>query len=266
MAFKIHFALSFFALLCITNAFNITEILNKNPSYSQFNNYLTQTKVADAINSRQTLTVLAVSNDHLGALSGKPENVLTSILSLHVILDYYDVKKLQNLSNKTTILTTLYQASGKANGQMGFLNVTASSNGVQFGSAIKGANLVANLVDSVASEPYNISVLQISSPIIPPGIDNPTPSTPSAVPASSPRASPNQTPTPASSPSTTPISSSSPSTAPEASSPPAPTPEAKPSNAPAANAPGAASSMGAHVGLNLGAISVVVLSSVWLLA
>lgn len=185
------FLLSFFLFFYKTNAFNITHLLGQYPDFSTFNNYLTQTQLSAAINSRQTITVLAVENAGISPLSGKPTDVLKKIMSVHVVLDYYDVSKLQKLPNKTSLLTTLFQSSGQAIGQQGFLNVTDLSTGsVVLSSAVKGSTLGASLVKSVAAEPYNISVLQISTVIIPTGIDGSTANSSTNSTAKSPQISP----------------------------------------------------------------------------
>ncbi|KAI4326226.1 hypothetical protein MLD38_031560 [Melastoma candidum] len=189
--------LLFFVRCLPSTAFNITDILGQHPDFSSFNDALTQTQVASLINSRQSLTVLALDN---GAVSGLPssQDALRAVLSLHVILDYFDLQKLQNMAQKSTILTTLYQTTGQANGMQGFLNVTVTNAGVMIGSAVPGSSLGSSLVKLVASQPYNISVLQVSSAIVPPGVggntnsSNPPSSPPgaSSPPASSPKASP----------------------------------------------------------------------------
>ncbi|XP_010465042.1 PREDICTED: fasciclin-like arabinogalactan protein 14 [Camelina sativa] len=150
-----------------SNSFNITNILNEHDDFSTFNKLLTETQLASTINSRQTITVLVVSNGGLSSLSGQPINLIKKILSLHIILDYYDEKKLKNLNKKSVLLTTLFQSSGQARGQQGFLNATVTKDGdVLFGSAVPGPDVNAELLDSVASLPFNISVLHISSAIM----------------------------------------------------------------------------------------------------
>lgn len=172
------------------SAFNITKLFDRHPEFSNFNDYLTQTKLASEINSRQTITVLAVENSQISSLSGRTLDVVKKILSMHVVLDYYDAQKLQDLSNKTALLTTMFQSTGTAHNRQGFLNVTILSNGeVAFGSAVKGSGLDAKLIKSVAAQPYNISVLQISSPLIAPGIDVATPPPPPQSPAAAPKPS-----------------------------------------------------------------------------
>ncbi|KAK8462122.1 hypothetical protein SEVIR_1G154600v4 [Setaria viridis] len=90
---------------------------------------------------------------------------------MHVVLDYYDTAKLGAIKNHTTLLTTMFQSSGQATDRMGFLNFTKRSDGTMvFGSAEPGAPKNSQMVKSVASRPYNISVLQVSAPIVPPGV------------------------------------------------------------------------------------------------
>ncbi|KAK1268234.1 Fasciclin-like arabinogalactan protein 14 [Acorus gramineus] len=152
-------------------AFNITKILNQYPDYSVFNALLSETGIADAINHRQTITVLAVPNGPASSLSSQPPDVAKRLASLHVVLDYYDLDKLRSLSKGTT-LTTLFQTTGLASSHLGFLNVSHTKNpdGLAFGSAVPGSPLSASLVKTVAAQPYNVSVLEVSAVIFPPGI------------------------------------------------------------------------------------------------
>ncbi|GAB2285831.1 hypothetical protein Dimus_020271 [Dionaea muscipula] len=161
-----------FSFSPLSVAFNITRLLNQHPDFSNFNDLLTQTGVAAAINSRRTITVLVVDNGSMGAVSEKPQTTIRNILATHVILDYYDRTKLGELSKKSTLLTTLFQTTGIAGRMQGFLNITRLSTGeVVVGSAVNGADRNSKLMAVVAAQPYNISVIQISQAIIAPGID-----------------------------------------------------------------------------------------------
>ncbi|GMH00572.1 hypothetical protein Nepgr_002411 [Nepenthes gracilis] len=166
--------LGFLSLFVISsiNAHNITEILSAYPDYSQFNSYLSQTKLADEINSRETITVLVLNNAAMATLTAKhPLSVIKNELSLHVLLDYYDPQKLHSVSNGTTLTTTLYQTTGNAPGNLGFVNITDLKGGVVgFGSAVPGSKLDSTYTKSVKQIPYNISVLEINAPIIAQGI------------------------------------------------------------------------------------------------
>ncbi|KGN62878.1 fasciclin-like arabinogalactan protein 14 [Cucumis sativus] len=167
-----HLFFFFFFSTSSVSAFNITRLLNRFPDFGAFNELLTKTHLYEQINSRQTITVLALSNATVGAIAGNSLDVIKQILSAHVILDYYDVEKMRKLStDKATVLTTMFQSTGDAENQQGFLKVVLNKRGeVEFGSAAKKAPLSAKLMKTVASQPYNISLLQVSAPIVIPGI------------------------------------------------------------------------------------------------
>ncbi|PHT39993.1 hypothetical protein CQW23_18847 [Capsicum baccatum] len=185
--------LCIFLLLSASSAaaFNITKILSQYPDYSNFNDLLSKTGLASDINTKATITVLAIPNGAIGDLTSKSENVAKRILTTHVVLDYFDSKKLEQMKDKTTKLTTMFQQSGNAVQDQGFLNVTAKDNTFVFGSAVKGAQLNSRLEKSVMSQPYNISILGISQPIVTPGLDAPLAPTSAPAPkANTPKSSP----------------------------------------------------------------------------
>ncbi|KAL1552592.1 fasciclin-like arabinogalactan protein 3 [Salvia divinorum] len=183
------------------SAFNITILLGRFPGFEQFNQLLSRTQIAEQVNSRRTITVLGLPNDRLGTLMQLPEDVQKRILSLHVILDYFDMEKLAKLSpaNKTT-LTTLYQSSGVAIDKQGFIDVFRRRDGtIVFASSVPGSPQVCNFVNPVAAQPFNISVLSVSQPIIAPGMDGTYVETPPATPpAAAPAPATKKTPSPAS--------------------------------------------------------------------
>ncbi|XP_072957200.1 fasciclin-like arabinogalactan protein 8 [Typha angustifolia] len=164
--------LTFFLLLAATNGHNITAILDKYPDYSLYNSYLTQTKVCDEINSRETVTCLVLPNSAMAALSSKQSLAgIKNALRLLNLLDYFDPQKLHDLPRGTTLTTTLYQTTGNAAGNLGFVNITNLRGGkVGFASAAPGAKFDASYTKSVKQIPYNLSVLEISAPIIFPGL------------------------------------------------------------------------------------------------
>ncbi|XWS77170.1 hypothetical protein CRYUN_Cryun01aG0238700 [Craigia yunnanensis] len=166
------FLFMLFLVAIAANAHNITAILEGFPDYSVYNSFLTQTKLADEINTRETITCLVLNNGAMSALTAKhPLSVVKNILSLHILLDYYDPQKLHQISNGTTLTTTLYQTTGNAPGNFGFVNITDLQGGkVGFGSAIPGSKLDSSYTKSVKQIPSNISLLEISAPIIAPGI------------------------------------------------------------------------------------------------
>lgn len=241
------FALTFLSTLVLLSstvvvAHNITLILDRYPDFTQFNSLLSQTKLADEINRRKTITILAVTNARLGSLSGRLVDVQKRILSNHVVLDYYDTMKLNKLKDTKTVLTTLYQATGTADDKQGFLDVIHKKDGsIVFGSAMKGAPIDAQMEGSVASQPYNISVLSISHPIIAPGIDG-TMLQPVAAPPQKNRESPPpavEVPSPAESPEEEVVADAPAIEAPEPSEAPADTPSNASADAPTADGPNA---------------------------
>ncbi|TQD83787.1 hypothetical protein C1H46_030668 [Malus baccata] len=244
--------LAFFLVFSSASAFDIVKLLEKQSDFSSFTNYLKETKLGDEINKRSTITVLAVDNGGISSISGKSQDVIKKILSAHVVLDYYDQKKLTNLitSSKVSTLTTMLQSTGQAKDQQGFINLgKIDEGGLAFGSAVKGSKLNAKFVKSVVSQPFNISVLQISNVIEIPDISA----------ASSPASSPKSSASPAPSPLKK-SSSDAPSPSSEVSSPPV-SGDASSASSPSADAPAGSSSSttGSHREMAVGA-GVVIMS------
>lgn len=168
------FALCLSSISTLANASNITDILAPFPEYSEFNKYLSETKLADEINSRTTITVLALTNGAVDSLvANLTPPAIKAALSCHVLLDYFDGAKLHDLSNGSIISTTLYQTTGNAPGNLGSINITDLKGGkVGFGSSAPGSPLASTYTKSIEKIPYNISVVEISAPIIVPEVLN----------------------------------------------------------------------------------------------
>ncbi|GMJ07653.1 hypothetical protein HRI_004434500 [Hibiscus trionum] len=193
-AYLLFVAAFFLALSTISTALNITKSLADYSEYSSLSDLLTETKLTEAINHRQTITVLALDNDAIKSIADRPRDELRKILMNHIVLDYFDKEKIQKLGKKSALLTTLYQATGSASNQNGFVNMTRIAPGeVVFGSATKGSPLVAKLLGSVISQPFNLSVLHISTPIVAPAFGDailaPPPPPGSKPPAAAPKKS-----------------------------------------------------------------------------
>ena len=152
------------------NALNILQQLKGYDDYGAFVDLLNQTKLYQKINERNTVTILALTNATIASIQGRSDDEKLAIISGHVLLDYFDKIKLNKIS-KSVAITTLYQSSGAATNEQGFVNITRLSSGqILFGSAVKKAPLVARLEKEVLTKPYNLSVLQVSLPIIAPGV------------------------------------------------------------------------------------------------
>ncbi|OIW01104.1 hypothetical protein TanjilG_25212 [Lupinus angustifolius] len=163
--------LSLSVVATTVSAYNITDILSSYPNYTDFNRLLTQTKIADEINGRQTLTVLVLPNSIFSPVAAShPLSVVKKVLSLHVLLDYFDQAKLHQLSNGSTITTTLFQTTGTAEKNNGLVNITDFKDGsVGFGSAAPNSTIGSNYTKSVKQIPYSISIIEINAPIVAPG-------------------------------------------------------------------------------------------------
>ncbi|EHA8592361.1 fasciclin-like arabinogalactan protein 8 [Cocos nucifera] len=151
---------------------NITAILDGFPEYSLYNSYLSQTKVCDEINSRETVTCLVLPNAAMSALAAKQSLAgIKNALHLLTLLDYFDPQKLHDLPHGSALTTTLYQTTGDAAGNSGFVNITNLRGGrVAFAAATPGSKLDSSYTKSVRQVPYNLSVLEISAPIVFPGL------------------------------------------------------------------------------------------------
>lgn len=110
----------------IANGHNITRILAQHPEFSTFNHYLTVTHLAGEINRRQTITVLAVDNAGMSSILSKHLSIYTlkNVLSLHVLVDYFGTRKLHQITDGTTLVSSMFQATGAASGTSGYVNIT----------------------------------------------------------------------------------------------------------------------------------------------
>ncbi|CAN8255366.1 unnamed protein product [Cochlearia groenlandica] len=164
-------------LFSLSNAHNITRILAKDPDFSTFNHYLTTTHLADEINRRQTITVLAVDNSAMSSILSKGYSLYTirNILSLHILVDYFGAKKLHQITDGSTSTASMFQSTGSATGTSGYVNITDVKGGkVAFGVQDDDSQLTAHYLKSVFEKPYNISVLHISAVLTSPEAEAPT--------------------------------------------------------------------------------------------
>ncbi|KAG5403788.1 hypothetical protein IGI04_009907 [Brassica rapa subsp. trilocularis] len=160
-----------------THAHNVTLLLANHPSLSSFNHYLAQTHLADEINQRNTITVCAVDDGAMYDLTSKGYTISTlkNILSLHVLLDYFDARKLHQLPDGSALAATLFQATGAAPENTGFVKITNKRGGnIRFG--LNGAGDVSSsFIKSIEQVPYDISIIQISGILLSDTVSAPTP-------------------------------------------------------------------------------------------
>ncbi|XP_056164813.1 fasciclin-like arabinogalactan protein 8 [Syzygium oleosum] len=179
--YHVHYAPFFLLFLC--SAHNITKILVGFPENSFFNSYVSQTKLADEINSRQAIIILTLDNDTMSTLADKkPMSIIKNELVIHVALDYFDPRSL-DLLNGWTHFDTSTEAPPDPQGlhplhhsrldhrdapdNTSFVNITnLRGEKVGFGATAPDWQLNSLYTKSVKQIAYNISVLHISAPIM----------------------------------------------------------------------------------------------------
>lgn len=97
----------------------------------------------------------------ISRLSGESRDVIRKVLSVHLVAGYYDLHKLRQLPNGRATLSTLFQENGNPQGSVEV--AILRNGGVAFGS-----NRDVKLLNSFASQPHGISLLQISDLIMKP--------------------------------------------------------------------------------------------------
>ncbi|CAI0376469.1 unnamed protein product [Linum tenue] len=177
--------------------FNITEILDNYSDYSQFNDLLSRTRVANRINGQGTVTVLVVNNGAAGSLSGQSNETIKAVLKLHVILDFLNMQKIRNLKQRSATYTNMYQTTGDANAYQGMTNMTKnvgdSNDQIMFGNGRRNANLTVSLqkvVSTVMAPGGWVSVIEVSGLIEPDWVFNLKASPPKKAPSPGPSDAP----------------------------------------------------------------------------
>ncbi|XP_002982557.2 fasciclin-like arabinogalactan protein 14 [Selaginella moellendorffii] len=205
---------------------NITQVLGLFPDYTNLNMLLLQTGVANEINQRSSLTILAAEDSVLDPILDQLAQSVTGqqiadILRYHVLLEYEGINDLRSLPNKSKLFTTLFQTTGRASNNAGFVNITDDPNGgVSVGWPSSSTVFSSEILGTVKELPFNVSVVDVSRVLVPYGLLPPSLMplflAPSPPPAESPSPS-GGPPGPSSSPS--PSSWISPSTSQQGGSP-----------------------------------------------
>lgn len=138
-----------------------TSFLGQYSHFGSFSRYLAETGLANSLFDRTNLTVLAVDDAVISRLSGESRDVIRKVLSVHLVAGYYDLHKLRQLPIGRATLSTLFQENGNPQGSVEV--AILRNGGVAFGS-----NRDVKLLNSFASHPHGISLLQISDLIMKP--------------------------------------------------------------------------------------------------
>ncbi|TVU30147.1 hypothetical protein EJB05_21755, partial [Eragrostis curvula] len=158
-------------------AFDVVQMMADRPQYQQFSKLLVQTKVAEEANRLRAASLLAVPDRATAPFYALPADKLRAALANHVLLNYFDPIKLDEMKTRTAILPTMLSNTDK---KLGVVNYSRADDGQMYFGA-PGAPCVAKLVKVVAAKPYSISIMEVSEAILPPGSG--APAAAAAVPA-----------------------------------------------------------------------------------
>ena len=182
-------------LLCsvAANAQKVEDLLLPFPNYSAFKQLLIATGIINEVDMRSSLTFLmpdnAVLNSFVASHPTLTAQEVADALRYHVLLQYLDVASLQTLAYTTgSQVTTLYQTTGRADGQDGFVNITGMANNViEVSAAAPGSPPQAAIITNVTAVPYNYSFFQIDNVLVP---NNLKPMAPTPAPTGAPMGAP----------------------------------------------------------------------------
>ncbi|RDX70372.1 Fasciclin-like arabinogalactan protein 14, partial [Mucuna pruriens] len=157
---------------------DITKMLSQYPECTLFNKYLTETKLAEQINSLKAVTVMAVNDEAMAAIVGKSPDTVKAIMSTHVLVNYYDEKRLSEAQGAHAMVETMFQRSGVAKNSQGYIYVALINEGeTAFGSAAAEPNPTYDvlLVKTMMTEPEVVSILMVNKLLVPAGIEGASP-------------------------------------------------------------------------------------------
>ncbi|CAH9074996.1 unnamed protein product [Cuscuta epithymum] len=166
------FSASHFPVLCI----NVTNLLSSYPDFSDFANLITTTAVAADLSGRTSITLLAVPNtilrnsDLLNPPNSSPSSIYAGdVIRYHILLEYLSLSDLRRNPPGVRTVTTLFQATGRASGIFGSVNITRNpdSGAVTVVSPVSNATVLSQ----IKAVPYNVSIFSVNSLLVPDGFD-----------------------------------------------------------------------------------------------
>ncbi|CAL9165540.1 unnamed protein product, partial [Musa hybrid cultivar] len=160
-------------ILALALAVNITAVLSPYPDLSAYNRLLSSTSVPSDLSGRSSLTILAIPNAYLlRSSSARAAADIADVLRYHVLLEYLSSPDLRRIPGGGKLVATLYQTTGRADGNLGTVNFTRDRIGAvtaRFPSPFHGSK--ATILGLVGTLPYNVSVLAIDALLLPYGFD-----------------------------------------------------------------------------------------------
>ncbi|XP_071719702.1 fasciclin-like arabinogalactan protein 4 [Rutidosis leptorrhynchoides] len=163
----------------VISAVNITHLLSPYPDLSDFSDLLRTTTVATDLSDRTSLTLLAVPNSFLRSSdllrrSSSSTNI-ADVIRYHVLLQYLSVHDLRDFPPTGKLITTLFQATGRATNNFGYVNITydgqTNTTTVRSPAAYSQPPNNANIISLIKNLPYNVSIYTVNSLIVPYGFD-----------------------------------------------------------------------------------------------
>lgn len=166
-----------------TLAINITTLLSSFPELSSFASLISTTTISADLDHRTSLTLLAVPNSYLSSTTElltryhlSPTS-LPDVLRYHVLLQYLSWSDLHKIPPSGTLVTTLFQTTGRATSNFGSVNITFNpSDGVvsihspgPYTYSSPSSN--ATVLSLIKTLPYNVTIFTVDSLLIPYNFD-----------------------------------------------------------------------------------------------
>ncbi|KAI3801514.1 hypothetical protein L1987_29621 [Smallanthus sonchifolius] len=163
----------------LISAVNITHLLSPYPDLSDFSDLLATTTVAVDLSQRTSLTLLAVPNSILRSSDiirrSPSSNNIADVIRYHVLLQYLSLNDLRRFPPSGKLITTLFQTTGRATNNFGYVNVTydgqTNTTTVRSPAAYSQPPNTATVISLIKTLPYNVSIYTVNSLIVPYGFD-----------------------------------------------------------------------------------------------
>ncbi|PKA51947.1 Fasciclin-like arabinogalactan protein 4 [Apostasia shenzhenica] len=159
-------------------AVEVAKLLAGYPDLSDFSRLLASSSVAGELDSRSSLTLLAVPNSFLSRSNavrstGVAGGDIADVLRYHVLLEYLSWTDLRRIPAAGKLVTTLYQTTGRAPGNLGAVNLTRDPAGGSITARSPGPFSPSNatFLSLVETIPYNVSVFSVNALLMPYGFD-----------------------------------------------------------------------------------------------
>ncbi|KAM7268140.1 hypothetical protein ACFE04_010306 [Oxalis oulophora] len=159
--------------ITVAVAANITSLLSSYPDLSEFTDLLSTAGVSltSELANRDSITLLVVPNSYLSTSSDFTRRLspsaLADILRYHILLQFLSLSDLRQIPPTGSLITTLYQTTGRASSNFGSVNITRAANSITIHSPATYSPSNATVLGLVKTLPYNISIISVSGLLVP---------------------------------------------------------------------------------------------------